>query len=70
MRTAPAIVSTATAVPAYAATQDEVKARVGEVFALPSRRLDAALEMFDNAAVDRRFSVEPIAALGDRKSVV
>jgi alkylresorcinol/alkylpyrone synthase len=64
MRPAPAIVSTATAVPAHAATQNEVKARVGEVFDLPARRLDAALELFDHAAVDRRYSVEPLEALG------
>jgi alkylresorcinol/alkylpyrone synthase len=69
MRSAPAIVSTATAVPAYAATQDEVKARVGEMFALTARRLDAALGLFDHAAVDRRYSVEPIETLGRARSL-
>ena len=61
---APAIVSTVTAVPAHSATQAEVKARLREVFDLPARRLDAAMELFDHAAVERRFSVEPIDRLG------
>ena len=61
---APAVVSTFTAVPAYAATQAEVKARLREVFDLPARRLDAAMELFDHAAVERRYSVEPIDRLG------
>jgi alkylresorcinol/alkylpyrone synthase len=63
-REAPSIVSTVTAVPAFSATQEEVKARLREVFDLPARRLDAAMEMFDNAAVERRYSVEPIGQLG------
>jgi alkylresorcinol/alkylpyrone synthase len=61
---APAIVSTFTAVPAHSATQAEVKARLREVFDLPARRLDAAMELFDHAAVERRYSVEPIDRLG------
>jgi alkylresorcinol/alkylpyrone synthase len=69
MHSAPAIVSTATAVPAYSASQDEVKARLREVAAFPGRRLDAALELFDHAAVERRYSVEPLAALGIPRSI-
>jgi alkylresorcinol/alkylpyrone synthase len=61
---APAIVSTFTAVPAYSATQAEVKARLRELVDLPARRLDAAMELFDHAAVERRYSVEPIEQLG------
>ena len=49
---------------AYSATQAEVKARLREIFDLPARRLDAAMELFDHAAVERRFSVEPIDRLG------
>ena len=60
----PAIVSTVTAVPAFSATQAEVKARLRQVFDLPARRLDAAMELFDHAAVERRYSVEPIDRLG------
>ena len=61
---APAIVSTFTAVPSYSATQAEVKARLRAVFDLPARRLDAAMELFDHAAVERRYSVEPLEQLG------
>jgi alkylresorcinol/alkylpyrone synthase len=61
---APAIASTVTAVPAFSATQAEVKARLRSVFDLPARRLDAAMELFDHAGVERRYSVEPIERLG------
>ena len=66
---APAIASTVTAVPRYSATQAQVKARMREVLDLPARRLDAAMEFFDHAAVERRFSVEPIERLGVSRSV-
>jgi len=61
---APTIVGTVTAVPAYSATQDEVKTRLRALFDLPTRRLDAAMELFDHAAVERRYSVEPVERLG------
>ena len=61
---APAIASTVTAVPPYSATQAEVKARLRNIVDLPGRRLDAAMELFDHAGVERRFSVEPIDRLG------
>ena len=61
---APVIVSTVTAVPAFSASQEEVKARLRQVFDLPARRLDAAMELFDHAGVERRYSVEPIDRLG------
>jgi alkylresorcinol/alkylpyrone synthase len=60
----PAIASTVTAVPQYTATQEEVKARLRNIIDLPGRRLDAAMELFDHAGVERRFSVEPIDRLG------
>jgi alkylresorcinol/alkylpyrone synthase len=69
MNGAPTIVSTATAVPAYSATQDEVKARLRQLFDLPTRRLDAAMELFDHAAVERRYSVEPVEQLGQTRSL-
>jgi alkylresorcinol/alkylpyrone synthase len=61
---APAIVGSVTAVPGFAATQAEVKARLREVVNLPGRRMDAAMELFDHAGVERRFSVEPLEQLG------
>jgi alkylresorcinol/alkylpyrone synthase len=61
---APAIAGVVTAVPAFSATQDEVKARLRGLLDLPERRLDAAMALFDHAAVERRYSVEPIDRLG------
>jgi len=61
---APSIVGSVTAVPGFSATQGEVKARLRELFDLPARRLDAAMELFDHAGVERRYSVEPINVLG------
>jgi alkylresorcinol/alkylpyrone synthase len=69
MKAAPSIVRTATAVPAHTATQDEVKARLRAVLPLPARKLDAAMELFDHAAVERRFSVEPLAELGNPRGL-
>jgi alkylresorcinol/alkylpyrone synthase len=69
MQNRPTIVSTATALPAYSATQDEVKERVRAVWPLSERRLAAAMELFDNAAVERRFSVEPVARLGQARGL-
>lgn len=66
---APSIIGSVTAVPGFSATQAEVKARLREVLDLPSRRLDAAMELFDHAAVERRFSVEPIERLGVPRSL-
>jgi alkylresorcinol/alkylpyrone synthase len=69
MNQPPRIASTATAVPAHAATQDQVKARLRQVLPLPSRRMDAVMELFDHAAVDRRFSVEPLDRLGTLRGI-
>jgi alkylresorcinol/alkylpyrone synthase len=60
----PSIVSTATAVPAHAATQAEVKDRLRAVLPLPARKMEAAMELFDHTAVERRFSVQPLSELG------
>jgi alkylresorcinol/alkylpyrone synthase len=64
MKSAPTIVSTATAVPAHSATQGEVKERLRAVLPLSPRRMEATMELFDHAAVERRYSVEPIERLG------
>ena len=69
MSATPTIASTATAVPAHAATQAQVKARLREVLPLPARRMDAAMELFDHTAVDRRYSVEPIERLGTLRGI-
>ena len=64
MKAAPIIVRTATAVPGHSATQDQVKERLRGLLALPARKLDAVMELFDYTAVERRFSVEPLSELG------
>jgi alkylresorcinol/alkylpyrone synthase len=56
--------ATATAVPEFSATQAEVKAHLRAVLPLPPSRLDAAMALFDHTAVEHRYSVEPVAALG------
>jgi alkylresorcinol/alkylpyrone synthase len=69
MNAAPSIVSTATAVPAHSATQEEVKAELRELFPLKARRLEAMMAVFDHAAVERRYSVAPLGTLRRRRSL-
>jgi len=69
MKGAPIIVRTATAVPDHTASHDEVKDRLRALLPLPPRKLEAAMELFDHAAVERRFSVEPLSALGTPRGV-
>jgi alkylresorcinol/alkylpyrone synthase len=69
MKREPTIVSTATAVPAHSATQGEVKERLRAVLALSPRRMEATMELFDHTAVERRFSVEPVASLGQPRGL-
>lgn len=63
------IVSIATDVPAFAATQDQVKAAFAPLFRLDGRRLDALMSLFDNAEVHRRHSVMPLSELGRPRSL-
>ncbi|HVV51073.1 MAG TPA: 3-oxoacyl-[acyl-carrier-protein] synthase III C-terminal domain-containing protein [Polyangia bacterium] len=69
MKAPPIIVKTATAVPAHSASQEEVKTRLRALLPLPARRLDAAMELFDHAAVERRYSVEPVETLGNPRGL-
>ena len=69
MDAAPMIVSTATAVPAHSASQEEVKARMRSLLPLDVRRLDAVMALFDRAVVERRYSAEPLETLGKRRSL-
>ena len=69
MHGAPTIVSTVTAVPAYSASQQEMKDRLRALFPLEARRMEAALTLFDHAAVERRYSVEPLGTLGRRRGL-
>ncbi|HEX3694117.1 MAG TPA: 3-oxoacyl-[acyl-carrier-protein] synthase III C-terminal domain-containing protein [Polyangia bacterium] len=65
----PRIVATATAVPSHCATQAEVKTRLRALLPLDERRLQAALALFDHAAIDRRYSVYPLADFGRRRTL-
>jgi len=54
------IVATATAVPPYQMTREATKQAMQQAFRLDARRMAAVLSIFDNAQVERRYSVFPI----------
>jgi alkylresorcinol/alkylpyrone synthase len=56
-------------VPPHRIPQETVKAQVRKLLPLPPQRLDAVMELFDNALVDSRFSVAPVAELGVRRGL-
>jgi alkylresorcinol/alkylpyrone synthase len=57
------IAATATAVPRYAVTREEVKAYLGQVFPLEGARLDAMMSIVDNSEIQRRFCILPVEEL-------
>ena len=62
------IVATATAVPPHTARQEDVKAAFLRLFPMEARRLSTVLAtIFDNAAVERRYSVYPLESVGKRR---
>jgi alkylresorcinol/alkylpyrone synthase len=54
------IAASATALPPYRITRDDVKYYFGKVFEIPERRVDAMMAIVDNAQVHNRFSIFPI----------
>lgn len=54
------IAATATALPPYTMTREEVKYYMGRVFDIPDRRLEALMAIADNAQVHKRYSIFPI----------
>lgn len=58
------ILSIATVVPAFSATQAEVKSAFRPLFPLVGRRLDALMAFFDHAEVATRHSVLPLPEIG------
>src|SRR5437762_11248293 len=56
----PTIAATATALPPYTITRDDVKYYMGRVFDIPERRLEAMMTIVDNAQVHKRHSIFPI----------
>lgn len=65
----PAIASVATAVPAFSATQQEVKAAFAPLFALSGGRREAALALYDRSEIETRYSVLPIEEVGVVRSL-
>jgi alkylresorcinol/alkylpyrone synthase len=63
------IVSIATAVPAFSATQAEVKSAFRPLFPLLGRRMDAAMALFDHAEVATRHSVLSLTDIGCARSL-
>ena len=54
------IAATATALPEYTLTRDDVKYHMGRVFHIPERRLDAMMAIVDNAQVHNRHTIFPL----------
>ncbi|HKV24715.1 MAG TPA: 3-oxoacyl-[acyl-carrier-protein] synthase III C-terminal domain-containing protein [Candidatus Acidoferrum sp.] len=54
------IAATATALPPYTITRDDVKYYLGRVFDIPERRLEAMMAVVDNAQVHKRYAIFPI----------
>src|SRR5207302_1218879 len=56
----PTIAATATALPPYTITRDDVKYYMGRVFDIPERRLEAMMSIVDNAQVHQRHAIFPL----------
>ncbi len=56
----PTIAATATALPPYTITRDDVKVCLGRVFDIPERRLEAMMSIVDNAQVHKRHAIFPL----------
>ena len=54
------IAATATALPPFTITREDVKYYMGRVFDIPERRLEAMMAIVDNAQVRKRYSIFPI----------
>ena len=54
------IIATATAVPEFTITRDDVKYYMGRVFDIPERKLEAMMSIVDNAQVHKRHAIFPI----------
>jgi alkylresorcinol/alkylpyrone synthase len=56
----PTVAATATALPPYTITRDDVKVYMGRVFDIAERRLEAMMSIVDNAQVHKRHSIFPL----------
>ena len=57
------IAATAIAVPPHILSREVVREYIGRTFSLSGRRLDAILEIVDNAKIDRRYAILPVDEL-------
>jgi alkylresorcinol/alkylpyrone synthase len=64
-----AIAATATAVPRHTLTREDVKTHVRSVFELDERRADAMMLVIDNARVQKRHAIFPLAGTIERRSL-
>lgn len=63
------IAATATAVPPYLLTREDVKTYIRKVFDIGDRRLDAMMTIVDNAQVRQRHAIFPVDYIVTRRSV-
>src|SRR5207302_7832888 len=56
----PTIAATATALPPYTISREDVKVYMGRVFDIPERRLEAMMSIVDNAQVHKRHAIFPL----------
>jgi alkylresorcinol/alkylpyrone synthase len=63
------IASTALAVPEHVISIDTVRERIGPVFSLSGRRLEAVLEIVSNSRIERRHSIFPVDYLIEPRSL-
>src|SRR5260370_18822581 len=59
------IAATATVLPPYTMTREDVKYYMGRVFDIPERRLEALMSIADNAHVNKSYSIFPIGYTGE-----
>jgi alkylresorcinol/alkylpyrone synthase len=65
----PTIAATATALPPYTITRDDVKYYMGRVFDIPERKLEAMMSIVDNAQVHKRHAIFPIEYLVEPRAL-
>src|SRR5689334_24078313 len=63
------VAATATAVPPYLLTRDDVRTYIRSVFAIDARRADALATVVDNAQIHKRHAVAPIEQIIQRRSL-
>jgi len=68
-RRGPRFAATATALPAYTLTRDDVKRYIRQVFDVDDRRSDALMTVIDNAKIGSRRAIVPIDDIIRRRSL-